>query len=251
MAMNKNVVNCILIALIIVVSVHYIFKCPNIDNFYPTIKSQSAAYKPSAKSEAVQNNDDISENPLPYNEDASMKYLTNTLLGQTEDVSSSKKAIGCPEFPLAGCPKPAKSQKQFHKDFFAFRDMTQNNSSIRYDPVDKIQELYLDGNLSDARRYPNMKIKDIFDNATAGPSLYTRQCVRLPQFDNVNSAGYQMSYGQHPMNLSGVHWEYPNEKVINGAAIKPGLYGADPYASTSLPVKMLDQNLEINYGHKK
>jgi len=116
-------------------------------------------------------------------------------------------------------PKPAISRRQFHNDFFGFRDLTEQNSSIRQDPVDLIQQMYLDGNLSAARRYPNMKIKDIFDAATQGPNLYERQCVRLPYFDNINFDGYLMSNGSPGLMTTRTDWEYDNEKIMNGGKI--------------------------------
>jgi hypothetical protein len=97
-----------------------------------------------------------------------------------------------------------KSRKNFHSDFFSFRDQTYNNSSQRLDPVDKISSLYLSGNFSQARRYPNMKIKDLFDEVTKGPNLYTRQCVRLPQFDNI------LAPGSPGLSLTRNEWKYDN-----------------------------------------
>lgn len=277
---NKNIITCIVTALVIVVFVHYIFKdsrcmrylrgygepksrgkartystdtsIPIDESFEDNVStkvnpSSSAGSEYSAYNQKVisdqwrsLNVEEVtSDNPIPRNEEASMNYVTKQLIGGENILDYN-----------SGCPKPAKSREQFQKDFFAFRDMTQTNSSIREDAVDKIQQLYLDGNLSRSRSNPNMRIKDIFDNATSGPKEYTRQCVRLPQFDDVNLPGYQMSYGQPAMQLTGSSWSYPNEKIINGGAIKPGLFGADPYTNYNLEVSMMDQNIEQNYGHK-
>jgi hypothetical protein len=158
--------------------------------------------------------------PLPQNEKETGEYLTQFLLGRR---------------PV--CPTPIKSKKEFNNDFFNFRDLTHNNSSQRYDSVDKIQQMYLQGNLDEAHRNPNMKIKDLFDETTKGPNKYTRSCVRLPQFDNINNDGYQMSYGTHPMHLTRDNWTYSNEKTMNGAQMNNGLYGHDLSIGNNMPYK--------------
>nr|QBK88932.1 MAG: hypothetical protein LCMiAC02_00250 [Mimivirus LCMiAC02] len=75
-----------------------------------------------------------------------------------------------------GCKRPVKSVKQFHDEFFKFRDYhTNENSSMRYDPVDKIVNMQLDGDLSkNDAKYKSMKIKDIYDNLTAGTNRYSK-----------------------------------------------------------------------------
>ena len=77
-----------------------------------------------------------------------------------------------------GCEKPVKSIKQFHDEFFKFRDHIHGSSSMRYDPVDKMMNMKLDGDLSknDAKHNSNNspKIKDIYDNLTAGVKQYSK-----------------------------------------------------------------------------
>lgn len=121
-----------------------------------------------------------------------------------------------------------KSRKKFNDDFFRFRDLTENNSSERFDPVDKIQQLKLDGNLGQIERRPNMKIMDLYDEITSEPNLYKKSCYRLPTFDSVNFDGYYMSAGTHPIQITADLWKYPNEKVMNGGDIRPGLRGREP-----------------------
>jgi len=81
-----------------------------------------------------------------------------------------------------GCKKPVKSIKQFHKDFFNFRDShTNDNTSIRYDPVDKMADIRLDGGMDrmDGEKSKlfsgSVKIKDIYDNLVAGPPEYNKK----------------------------------------------------------------------------
>jgi hypothetical protein len=160
--------------------------------------------------------------PIDRNDHYTKKYVTKYLFDS---------GITCDKNP-----KPPKTVKQFHKDFFSFRDKTYGNSSMREDPVDKIQRLYLDGNNDIARRYPNMRIKDLYDEITAGPKLYERQCVRLPNFDNVNPEGYYMSAGSPALTLTRSNWTYPNEKIINGGSIDGKYCANDPEYEGNFPV---------------
>ena len=123
------------------------------------------------------------------------------------------------------CGKVPKTRKQFNKDFFNFRDRNWHSSSMRYDPVDKINDMYLSGNMSQARRHPNMKIKDLYDELTSGPNLYKRQCVRTPLFDNMNPDEYHIKPGSPATIINGNNWKYDNEKVMNGGNITQGLTG--------------------------
>lgn len=146
-----------------------------------------------------------------------------------------------PQQPLyapSKCPDHVKPQtaKQFHQDFFGFRDLTEQNSSMRYDAVDRINDLYLSGNTSPARGYPCKKIKDIYDGITGLPSQYSRQCVRVPKFDNINHEGYRISYGSTGTMLTRPHWNYKHEKIMNGGNISESLYPNDLEANPHLPV---------------
>lgn len=145
------------------------------------------------------------------------------------DESQALDAVNRSLFGQNGiCPPPVKNRKQYFSDFYGFRDLTENNSSQRVDAVDRVQQLYLDGNLDEAHRYPNMKIRDLFDEVTAtGPSLYQRSCVRVPKFDDVNFDEYYMSPGTHPMQITGDTWLYPNERVMSGGEFSRGLQGVN------------------------
>lgn len=152
--------------------------------------------------------------PLAQNDQDTMDYLQKQLFGTSEV-----------------CLLKPQTAKQFNKDFFSFRDKTYNNSSMRPDPVDFMNQLYLEGNTDIARRYPNMRIQDLFDEATkAGPNLYTRTCVRLPQFDNINPEGLTYEYGNPALHNVRDDWNYPNEKVMNGGQIMGGIVGHDEQA---------------------
>ncbi len=135
------------------------------------------------------------------------------------------------------CPRPVQPIKEFNRDFFNFRDrFTNENSSIRPDSVDKILNLYLSGDLGQARGLSqNVRIKDLFDHVTdCGPNLYERQCVRLPDFDNTMHDGYDASI---VTGMSGVRddWEYPAERPINGGALEYGIYPYDQEYLRQMP----------------
>jgi hypothetical protein len=230
MVLNQNVTNCILVSLIIVIAVHYLFnnRTKKTPKRVITVNSSTEPFSKDVNNTLPVSTPSVypdvsSINHLPYNEEASLEYITKLLTGP--EVSQG-----------AGPIKPAKSRKQFNDDFFGFRDTTNNNTSIRYDAVDKIQQLYLEGNTSDVRGHKSMKIKDLYDDLTKGPNLYLRQCVRLPEYDNLGDDGYTTSPGLHPTSASMGGWNYPNEKSINGGAIVPGLHGSDPYANFNMPV---------------
>lgn len=157
--------------------------------------------------------------PLKENDLQTDYYMTKYLLGNQTN----------------NCPRPTQSIKDFNKDFFKFRDYTNGNSSMVYDSIDKIANLYLDGDLGEARRYPGMKIRDIFDQLTSGPNLYDRACVRVPQFDNTMQDGYNYSFYTGMYNNRD-NWKYKNEKIINGGQIENNLYANDPEALKQFPV---------------
>jgi hypothetical protein len=157
--------------------------------------------------------------PLEQNNQDTMDYLQKHLLGTSET-----------------CLLKPQTAKQFNKDFFSFRDKTENNSSMRFDSVDFMNQLYLEGNTDTARRYPNMKIQDLYDEATKnGPNFYTRSCVRLPKFDDINPENLTYEYGNPALHMVRDDWKYSNEKVMNGGEIMKGIVGRDPMEGNEKP----------------
>ncbi len=133
------------------------------------------------------------------------------------------------------CPKPAQTNDEFNKDFFKFRDYTFQNSSMTLDSVDKIANMYLDGDLGQANTFTGMKIRDIYDKLTCGEDLYQRKCVRVPKLDNTMNDGYNFSF------LTGMHntrdeWTYDDDRVINGGKIVDGLYANDEDSFSEMPL---------------
>lgn len=236
---QNNIINYIFIALTLAFVIHCLFKKTRNENMSnitenihteqnnsvkfntPKIKNRCPSFKfKDYDTPKIYKQQKRPKCPVSKTDDEFTEYLTQFLLGQRPE-----------------CDVPAKPTKKFNDDFFRFRDLTHNNSSQRYDSVDKIQQMYLQGNLDETKRYPNMKIKDIFDDTTKGPAKYTRPCVRLPQFDNVNNDGYYMSFGAHPMHLTRDNWTYPDEKTMNGAKMSNGLYGNDLSIGNNMPYK--------------
>lgn len=134
------------------------------------------------------------------------------------------------------CPKEKQTVKQFNKDFFKFRDTyTNENSSIRLDPVDNIVNMYLSGDLGEAKNHKNKSIKEVFDELTkTGPNLYKNDCVRLPQFDNTMNDGYNFKH------LTGMHnvrddWNYKNDREMNSGILEPTLKSIDPSEIKQMP----------------
>jgi len=158
--------------------------------------------------------------PLKENDLKTKYYINRFLMGDGAQI----------------CPRPVQTAKDFHKDFYKFRDYTYNNSSMTLDPVDKITNLYLEGYLGEAREYPGMKIRDVFDYLT-GPctKLYDKPCVRVPNFDNTMHNGYNSSFVTGMYNTRDT-WQYPNEKEINGGQLEKNFYAHDPEDVKHFPV---------------
>jgi hypothetical protein len=145
-------------------------------------------------------------------------YLRKFLLGQR------KKCDSCGEDSSCHCDKPVICKKEFNDRFFAFRDITSQNTDQYYDPVDKINNMKL-GDGSGGQR-----IQDIYDNIVTGPvDRFNKDTGinRMPKFDNINFDAYGQDQIKKPMHLIREEWKYPNEKIINGGKIGCGLVGHD------------------------
>lgn len=213
-----SVLGFIIIAVLIIIVVHFMIKSEN----FTVLDGPNFPTKYDFHKNII--------HPVPSGcpvkdvEDENLIYLKDYLLGER-----------------VPCPLPSQTIDQFNKNFFDFRDKyTYQNSSMHEDPVDFIQNLYLSGNLDEARMYPNMKIKDIFDSATQGINLYERSCVRIPEFDNAIPDGYRYNAGTPGTLLTRDKWRYKNEKVMNGGEINnTGLHGYVPDANKYLEVDAL------------
>lgn len=124
------------------------------------------------------------------------------------------------------CPKLPITIKQFNKDFFDFRGKIENNSSMVHDPVDKINELFLDGTIWTPKPGEDIKpIADIYDELTKNVNI-NDDCVRIPKFDSVMYDGY-MPKQVNGLYSSGNEWVYKNEKDMNGGKLDDKLYPHD------------------------
>jgi hypothetical protein len=130
------------------------------------------------------------------------------------------------------CPLPVKSTDEFNNNFFTFRDNTMINSSIHADPVDKIQQLYLN-------KSNNNTIQNIFDNVTKSSESYDRQCVRVPLFDNVIKDGNYSHPGSQPTLMNRDNWSYCNEQIMNGGQFMPNVSGQDPMSDNTFDIHNL------------
>lgn len=224
MKSNQNVLNCILISFIIVVCVHFLFSKPipesipkrvievnqSLENFKEINKENKKN-----KSKLLNN---MYINKLPCNDEDSLEYMKGVLTSKHNHTS---------------IPKAVQTRKEFNNDFFSFREATCENSSIKYDAVDKVQQLYLDGNMNLERgQQKPVKIKDLFDNITSSSGNNIRNSVKLPEFNNLESNSYTTSR----TSPSQGGWKYPNEKISNGGQIIPGLSASDPFRMYNMPV---------------
>lgn len=74
-----------------------------------------------------------------------------------------------PQIPLEampGCVEESKSIKEFNEQFFNFRDNIYENTSIRLDPVTKINHLRVNEHLYNTDKLRGQRIADISDYAT-------------------------------------------------------------------------------------
>jgi hypothetical protein len=124
------------------------------------------------------------------------------------------------------CPLKPITNKQFNNNFFKFRDYTYENSSMTLDPVDKIDDLLLYGSLEQAKEFPGSKIWDVYDRLTSGPSLYEKDCNRLPKFDNTMNDGFNFKSVEGMYNTMD-NWKYKDESIINGGNFNGMIKGKD------------------------
>lgn len=209
----SHIVLIVLVGLIIIYLFENIIHKTKPSNSIQTHDSFSDTYRPIKSDHTIP---ESGLNPLKENDLQTDYYIDKFLLNHTR------------------CPRPTQSIKDFNQDFFKFRDYTENNSSMRFDPVDKITNLYLSDDLGPAQGRKNMKIKDMFDYLTSGTNLYHRDCVRLPYFDNTMHNGYNSSFATGMHNTRD-NWLYENENPLNGGMVDNNLYPHDPEALEYLP----------------
>jgi len=215
--------NVLLLLIVVIIVVWFVVNIQDREKFDKNIGESPALYQ-------VPDTQDIPTIPeIRANRINSCPTLENDLMAK----QYIRKNLLNPSF----CPRPVKSIKQFNRDFFDFRDkFTNENSSMRLDSVDKILNLYLSGNLGEARGFgKDVRIKDLFDQVTDCGNLNMRQCVRLPDFDNTMHDGYDASFVTGMSNVRD-EWVYPGqERPINGGQVDNGIYPFDPANLGQMP----------------
>lgn len=262
----NNVLRISLIALVVIIVIHLLFNNPNNQDSDPNniitkesfdqIKYKASNYAQKRKQIYKKTKRCNTSSSCPVDQSIKdddiylQKYLLDAPLGPQKCTNScnnciqnslcsssdpSRSCTNCTNTDVCNITQNApKSTKEFSDDFFGFRDSTYMNSSLRFDPVDKIQDLYLNGNMEHAREFPeNIKIKDLFDCATSGLSLYKKPNVRLPTFDNLNPVDQYVVSGTPGLHGTRDQWNYPNEKIMNGGEIENGVYGVNEMGSYS------------------
>lgn len=142
----------------------------------------------------------------------------NDICGYIDDDLASKY-INSKNTKTKICGKKPQTAKEFANKFFKFRDFTEHNSSMHYDPVDKITDLRLSGALEEGS---DLKIKDVYDQLTSGPDLYKNKCTRLPYFDHVMNDGYNFDFVTG-LYGTGRTWNYYGDNEMNTGILDPGL----------------------------
>jgi hypothetical protein len=111
--------------------------------------------------------------------------------------------------------------------------------SHQSDPVDKINQLYLEENSWTARGQQGKKIKDMFDNLTKGPHLYDRKCVRVPDFDSMTKLGYFDYNGSQALSLKDGVKDHGDEHPMNAGPFYNSIVGHDKTSSENMPLERL------------
>jgi hypothetical protein len=155
-------------------------------------------------------------NPLRENDLQTQFYINKNILGRTQKP----------------CPKPIQTPEEFNNDFFKFRDYTYNDSAIREDPVDKMNELQQ----SNYNGFHDKPIQEIYDMIAAGPvNLYKNPDARKTYYDNTMNDGYDFCQLSNLYNNRD-EWFYYDEKVMNGGLTEMGIYGDDPETLKEFPI---------------
>jgi hypothetical protein len=115
----------------------------------------------------------------------------------------------------------------YREKFFGFRNNTWENSHHN-DMVDMVNHMYLDGNSDISRNHKGQSIKDIFDNLTNGPNLYTRQCARTIDADNINKVGCYKENGYDGQTYTNDTWVYEEDRAMNGGIVYGSIKANDP-----------------------
>jgi hypothetical protein len=193
---NDDIVYLLIIVLAVVLIIHYFRNDKRriiLDNYAPI------AMPPLKKPRVPDfNNLDPVKDSLTIFDTENARYENSSCNLNTESMEA-KRDFSC------------STVKEFNDDFFRFRDYLWKDSSMTQDPVDKINQLYLSGDLSTANNCKTTKIKDIYDNATKGVDLYHRTCTRQPYFDKDNPEGYLFSFGSPITKLAPYDPEFKDQ----------------------------------------
>ena len=134
------------------------------------------------------------------------------------------------------------SIKNFHTDFFNFRDYTYNDSNlVGANPVDKAVDAYLSINFNESDEFKGKSIMEIYDKITTNPTLNDKCDNRKIKFDDFNSSGYLVNPGAPGLSLVRTEWKYNNENVNNGGLFGT-LTGYDTEFNSNIELSAYDKN---------
>jgi hypothetical protein len=87
--------------------------------------------------------------------------------------------------------------------------------------------MYLSGSTDISRNHRDVKIKDLYDQLTKGPNMYTDNCVRMPEVENVNRTGNYTVDGSRGQFHAPDNWVYESEKTSNGGEFMDGVFPSE------------------------
>ena len=126
--------------------------------------------------------------------------------------------------------KPNKSVSRQRQDFLSFRGQNWENSH-QNDLAFRVCTMYTDGNTEICDKAKNKTIKQVYDDVTREPTIYDKQCLRVPKYDHLLRNGYHTNEAATGAYITDDRWVYSNDKVMNGGQFDTNLFAHDPTAN--------------------
>lgn len=148
------------------------------------------------------------------------------------------------EFAAGGqtfCPvKPHKYSRSelqnYRDDFVGFRTNTMQDSNAGDDPVDRLNEQYLNNNGSYVKPSGKpVKIQEMFDNLTK--RKYPDNCVLMPDIDNISREPEYISRGFNGNYYLPNDYVYKYDRIMNGGLFFDDVVGADSKNDKKMAIK--------------
>lgn len=138
------------------------------------------------------------------------EYLRDTLIGSQHYCGDDKNLS----------KKWDDDLKKERDKFFDFNNHINQNSNPN-NMAFKVQKLYNENNL-------DVSLSKIYDNAVKESTVFEKQCVKTPIYDDLTKTGAYIREGTTGHTFLSDNWMYNNDKIINGGKISDNLYAYDP-----------------------